>query len=110
MGQQEMFTSLFSSWFGFVQQTSLFQTLAGLYTPTPAVAKESLAAAKAKKAKKFKAPKPKLYCKVPGSCVADPGLFGNNEAASAWVVPSHLLYLALPHHFFLNCNLAPFQD
>merc|ERR1712146_691497 len=54
------------------QQTSLFQTLAGLYIK-PSISTESLAAAKAKKAKKFKAPKPKLYCKVPGSCVADPG-------------------------------------
>merc|ERR1711871_271764 len=76
-GSVTMFTST-NSWFG---ETSMFQSLAGMVQP---LGFTQLGAAGAKKAKKAKAPKPKLYCKVKGSCIYDRGLFGNNQADEAW--------------------------
>ena len=64
-------------------QTSIFSSL---LRSTPLGFSMLAGAAPAKeKAKKFKAPKPKLYCKVKGSCVADAGLYDDNEAANDWV-------------------------
>jgi len=76
-----MFTNLFSSWY-----SSVGQTLSSFYPTGPAIGIQSqmLAEKKAAKAKKLAVPKPKLYCKVEGSCVSDCGPLDNNCRADGY--------------------------